>query len=406
MGIAAASAAAGAQAAPPPTEVVQVAPAPAGIEAVPVFLSRIASRLARNERIGRVRYDSLCWEGYRPKLTTEAFGDFKQKLARILYAELLSAGFTPGADPDSLFDDGKTDGDYKVGVTLEDMHVDVCMPGLEEGVFVARGDISYRMEWQIYSAVDRKMVAKVATEGISRAPRLMQSGDLDDAAVTLNVRKFLNSPEFRAVYARARAAQPAGAGAAPLTLNNAGNGPRAVADAVGNVVSVLTGEGFGSGFLISADGLLLTNAHVVGEAKRVRVRWADGLETVGEVVRREPRRDVALIRTDARGRLPLRVSDAVANPGQEVFAIGTPLEETLQSTVTKGVVSATRVFSGFNFIQSDAAVNHGNSGGPLLDSTGAVIGVTVAGYEVQGAPTGLNLFIPIRDALDFLALRR
>ncbi|MFB2351152.1 trypsin-like peptidase domain-containing protein, partial [Priestia megaterium] len=93
---------------------------------------------------------------------------------------------------------------------------------------------------------------------------------------------------------------------------------------------------------------------------------------------------------------------ASLQPGEAVFAIGSPLSAELQSTVTKGVVSANRIQDGFSFIQSDVAVTHGNRGGPLLDETGAVGGVTVSGLAPAGAPIGLNFFIPIGDALDFL----
>jgi S1-C subfamily serine protease len=91
--------------------------------------------------------------------------------------------------------------------------------------------------------------------------------------------------------------------------------------------------------------------------------------------------------------------------GEAVIAIGTPLDEKFQSTVTKGVVSATRIENGFSFIQSDVAVDHGNSGGPLLDERGAVVGITDWRYAPDGVSHDLNFFIPIGDALDFLSLK-
>ena len=119
----------------------------------------------------------------------------------------------------------------------------------------------------------------------------------------------------------------------------------------------------------------------------------------------DARRDVALIKAESRGRRPLAVRRAPVVLGEGVFAIGTPLEETLQNTMTKGIVSAQqRVFDGLPFIQSDVGVTHGNSGGPLLDEKGAVIGLTASGREINGAPVGLNFFIPIDDALKALAI--
>ena len=84
---------------------------------------------------------------------------------------------------------------------------------------------------------------------------------------------------------------------------------------------------------------------------------------------------------------------------------GAPLDLKFQSTVTKGIVSANGLYDGFSFIQSDVAVTHGNSGGPLLNEKGAVVGITDWGQTEDGSRVGLNFFIPIGDALDFLNLK-
>jgi S1-C subfamily serine protease len=165
---------------------------------------------------------------------------------------------------------------------------------------------------------------------------------------------------------------------------------------------ISAGQVEGSGFLVSSDGLLLTVQHVVGDAKYVKVQWSDGLEGLGEVVRSDKTRDVALVKTDPRGRLPIRIRRDPLQPGDTVFAIGAPLGDRFQSTVTRGVVSAYRTFEGLSFVQSDVSVNHGSSGGPLLDEQGEAVGLAEAGLQPAGAPVGINLFTPIGDALDFL----
>jgi S1-C subfamily serine protease len=172
-----------------------------------------------------------------------------------------------------------------------------------------------------------------------------------------------------------------------------------------SVAIVFAADGSGSGFLVSRDGYVLTNHHVVGGAKYVKLKWSTGEETLGEVIRSDRRRDVALIKTDAKDRAPLALRTGSAQPGDPVFAIGTPLDDKLQNTLTKGIVSANRVYDGLPFIQSDVAVTHGNSGGPLLDEQGRVLGLTVSGRAPDGAPVGLNFFIPIDDALKALALK-
>lgn len=122
------------------------------------------------------------------------------------------------------------------------------------------------------------------------------------------------------------------------------------------------------------------------------------------MIRTDRRRDVALIKTAGKT-APLALRYTPAALGEAVFAIGALLDEKSQNTVTKGIVSANRTFDGQAFIQSDVGINPGNSGGPLLDEKGFVVGLSVSRYQVNDAPTGLNLFIPIADALDALALK-
>jgi S1-C subfamily serine protease len=90
--------------------------------------------------------------------------------------------------------------------------------------------------------------------------------------------------------------------------------------------------------------------------------------------------------------------------GETVYAIGTPLDDCLQNTMTKGIVSAERVENGLRLIQSDAGVNHGNSGGPLIDEQGSVVAITVSGILPASMQLGLNFFIPIEDAMKALSL--
>ena len=170
-------------------------------------------------------------------------------------------------------------------------------------------------------------------------------------------------------------------------------------------MTVRLGLGHGSGFVISEDGLILTNQHVVGDSKRVSIVLSNGIEIEGMVLARNEGRDVALIKIPLRvpSYLPVRTERPARL--EKVFVIGTPITEGLRSTVTSGVVSAIRIEprSGLSFIQSDAAISPGNSGGPLLDENGNVIGISVA--KVRKASEGLNMFIPIDEALEALNLK-
>jgi serine protease Do len=268
------------------------------------------------------------------------------------------------------------------------------------------------IQWQIYERARRRVVATVETTAGYEVRDFSTTGNRSMLIQSFgqNARALAAADEFRKIFIippqEARAQQDRTAAKTPILVAGLGQGrPPPIAEATGSVVVVHASGGMGSAFLVSPDGYLLTNAHVVGTDAKVRVHWSDGFETEGEVVRVQKARDVALVRTGPHGRTPLPLRTAKATPGEAVFAIGAPLQEALQGTVTKGIVSANRILDGFSFIQSDVAVTHGNSGGPLLDEKGLVIGLTDLGYRPDGVPENINFFIPIGDALDFLNLK-
>ena len=173
----------------------------------------------------------------------------------------------------------------------------------------------------------------------------------------------------------------------------------------GAVVTVTFRDGHGSGFLVDPAGYVLTNAHVVEDARVATVRLATGREILGDVVRVEPERDVALIKLEE-GQLPaVPVRALEPGIGEEVYALGAPLDEKLVGSVTRGVVSGYREIDGQRYIQSDVNTLPGNSGGPLVDGSGNVVGMTVMGRTENGAFVGINYFIPIGEALASLNLR-
>ena len=162
-------------------------------------------------------------------------------------------------------------------------------------------------------------------------------------------------------------------------------------------------KGLGSGFIISADGLILTNAHVVREAKDVTVKLSDRREFIAKVLGSDPTTDIAVLRIDAKDLPTVRIGDARnLEVGDPVLAIGAPYG--LEQTATQGIVSAKgRSLPGDNtvvpFIQTDAAVNPGNSGGPLFDGTGTVVGINAQIYSQSGGFQGLSFSIPINVAM-------
>ena len=158
----------------------------------------------------------------------------------------------------------------------------------------------------------------------------------------------------------------------------------------------------GSGFIISSDGLVLTNAHVVRDAKEVAVKLSDRREFKAKVLGSDASTDVAVLRIDAKNLPVVRLGDAQQlQVGDPVLAIGSPFG--FEQTATQGIVSAKgRSLPGdaaVPFIQTDAAVNPGNSGGPLFDASGAVVGINAQIYSQSGGYQGLSFAIPINVEL-------
>ncbi|HZW11409.1 MAG TPA: Do family serine endopeptidase [Phycisphaerales bacterium] len=157
-------------------------------------------------------------------------------------------------------------------------------------------------------------------------------------------------------------------------------------------------EGQGSGFVVSEDGYILTNNHVVQGAAEVTVQLRDDREFRAEVVGADPSTDLALLKIDASGLTPARFGDSDAlRVGEWVVAVGNPFG--LESTITAGIVSATgRTRVGIvdyeDFIQTDAAINPGNSGGPLVNLRGEVVGVNTAIATRTGGNMGVGFAIP------------
>ena len=170
-------------------------------------------------------------------------------------------------------------------------------------------------------------------------------------------------------------------------------------------------SGVGSGVILSADGYILTNKHVVAGSQSLTVELADERQFPATIVKESDDKDLALIKIDATGLKPAVIGDSsTLQVGQTVIAIGSPLG-TFTETVTKGILSATgrtitvqdeathQPTTLTGLLQTDAAINPGNSGGPLLDAAGRVVGVNTA---VSTDAEGLGFAIPIQDAASLI----
>ncbi|MGZ9276455.1 MAG: S1C family serine protease [Candidatus Limnocylindrales bacterium] len=207
-----------------------------------------------------------------------------------------------------------------------------------------------------------------------------------------------------AVVAVAESASPA---VVTLTVDSAGSG--------GFGPFSVPSTGVGSGFVFDSNGLILTNHHVIDGGSDITVTFADGTEYPGTVVADDSEHDLAVVRIGATGLPTIPIGDPTnLKVGQLLVAIGSPLG-TFTESVTSGILSAIgrsidvgsassrRTTKMTGLLQTDAAINSGNSGGPLLDASGAVIGVNVA---VATSAQGIGFAVPIDVAADIMAQAR
>jgi S1-C subfamily serine protease len=262
------------------------------------------------------------------------------------------------------------------------------------------------VEWQIYSRLDRKIVLTLTTEG-SVEQKKSTRGGLDDAladAFSMAVRNLLGEKQFFDLAVSSTELKMEGKSTAiKLTPpSTTGSTIGEIANIKSAVVTLFAGDSMGSGFIVSEDGYILSNQHVVGDARYVRIKFSSGIEVNGEVVSLNRARDVALIKCGEQGLKCLPIRRELPGAGEDVYAIGTPLKENLNQTITKGIVSGYRSIENLNYIQSDVAINPGNSGGPLMDTSGNVVGIAVL---KRADAESLGFFVPINDALLALEIK-
>jgi S1-C subfamily serine protease len=402
--------------APPPPPVIQIPP---DVKSRPIEIDKIVMRVPGNAAIGSYGEGLLCQERETLRLRGGVFSVDDPAYADRLRADLQAVNYNVVGNPTALFKDkdaGKAE--VLIGVVIKSVKADLC-----GGITVFESDIDGKgqmdVEWQVYDTLKREVVVTKSTQGKSKVNGMRPGTEetvlieaFSDAA-----RQFLTDPSLSQIVL------PEGAGDVVASLSDAPGTAIAATtisrlplskrpfqefatDARGNVVTIFTGGGSGSGFFVS-DRHVITNAHVVQAAKFVKLKLITGREILGEVLAFDDKHDVALIQAETAGYAGLAIRTDEIGIGSAVFAIGSPLGEGNEGTVSAGIISSYRTENGVRYIQSDVNVIPGNSGGPLLDDRGNVIGLTSWGKldPRSGGTTGLNFFIPINDAMAKLGLQ-
>lgn len=348
---------------------------------------------------------------------SRTFGNWSSELGEVFFEVLSGKGYNIQGDPTKLFrsQSETVAAEYLVGARIKEIRGNICQNhSLWDGRPLREfsGELYIKVEWRVYSVVLKKEILTVETEAydILKTPKSSATNVLLNGAFENATEALLENKEFIALALRQNKIEDksyvfkGSAVELPLLRQRTKNIKDRIAVVLGAVMTVRAGTGFGSGFAISKSGHILTNAHVVGKATRVSLKLSNGLEIEGRVLSVNERRDVALIKAAIRIPWALPIRKELPKPLEKVVVIGSPFLKSLQSTVTTGIISAMRLDpSGLTFIQSDAAISGGNSGGPMLDENGNVIGISVSSY-IGARTQNLNNFIPINDALRALKI--
>jgi serine protease Do len=271
----------------------------------------------------------------------------------------------------------------------------------------AFGTVETGMEWRFMSGIDKDSVLFTYDKRTSYPVFAEPLREVLDHAVRDAARQLLDEPDLRERLGKqygaglARSKGEAVRLTAPTPIRFTGRKDM-LAELVKGTVTVETDDGHGSGFLITNDGYLITNAHVVRDQGTVKVRFQQGFTLDGVVVKVNRDFDVALVKVPGNDLPAMSLGDDKAlQLGEELFAIGTPLDKELGQTVTRGIMSGRREFDGRSFLQTDVSINAGNSGGPLIDENGKVVGVATLKIAESGVQ-GIGFGVPIGKAIEML----
>lgn len=309
--------------------------------------------------------------------------------------ELRSIGYSILGAENLLFgEDDSAKARYQLGGLIDDIQYNTYAP--------LAGDFSeanVSVEWQLRDSLRDETILTSRSEGYAKEHGITPAVVL--SAFRAALRQLASQDEFVAATKDEPEPDTDGQPAFAEVLEIKGprqehsqHLPENMEDVLDCVVVLPVGNTHGSGSIISQDGYILTAAHVVSGVVDVPVRMRSGLELPAKVLRVDKAQDIALLKVEGRGYHALDLATAdLPSPGAELYAIGAPASEDLSFSVSKGIVSAYRELGGFKYIQTDASLNPGNSGGPLLNEDGQLVGV-VSWKMMASGFEGLSFGIP------------
>lgn len=361
-------------------------------------------------------------------------GATSDTMREIFVTTMEGMGYDVTGNPGRLFDESADQQrtQIAIGGRITDIKMDICnRKSFWNTPKGETGESHMEVEWSAFDLINRRTVFKKTTEGYAQLKMANYDGIqlLFENALASAIHNLGADGEFNDLvfYGKLPAHLPKsyddphnarGLLYDPneqVTLDTARMSENSAAgrwNEIRDSVVLIQSAGHGSGFFITEQGHILTNAHVAGNAERMRIVTSGKKENlVAEVLRVDRTRDVALLKLEEIPYdtyiQPLPVKLEMPDVGEDVYAIGAPTRTRLQDTLTKGIVSAHRKlpYVRLPIMQADVVIQPGNSGGPLLDTYGNVLGIAVSGYtDANGSFSALNNFIPISSALEELGI--
>ncbi len=373
---------------------------PQGEQKLPIAFEKMVIDFTNGQKIGEIiRYNNkkpFYWEESGINNATVEFNNIAER-------ELSNGGYQVVKQSKLFAEEETVSPKLLIGGNLKSLNY---TSNYNNG-FMAINSSSLEIEWQVYNRVKNKVVFNYFTKGtftkVDGNADIVIKESFRDALINLML-----SDTFSAVILNQEASKKLDEGINPnsvyITKQTAAFKTQAdmLNNSIKSCVTVKSDGGHGSGFIISSDGYIITNHHVIDGSKEIYILFENGFNIPAEIVYSNADFDLALLKLKGKGFKPISIgSSQKAEVGIDVFAIGTPKMEEFGQTITKGILSAKRTFEGRSFIQTDASVHPGNSGGPLLNEKGEVIGINT--YKFKGSE-GLNLSIPIDVAIEKLGI--
>ncbi len=304
---------------------------------------------------------------------------------------------------------------YELGAKISDVFVFSHLVGST----IVAAEAKIKIEWQLFDTRTRTIVYK--KEGGAQSGEVVidlfhtgatanYSYPVDvrsaiDVALHRGIDELMSDPDLITLLKKKKIDYEAFTPEEPIEIaevKSSQESRAAINDAIENTVTILSGSGHGSGFFVSSDGLIITCEHVLGGKKEVDVMVSKGVILKAQVHRSNQAFDVALVQVIGAETtpVPLQVKTSLT-AGDVVYSVGTPGSVSFASSLSRGIVSGFRMIEANQYIQTDASVSPGNSGGPLINSKGEVVGIVNAKLIGTGVE-GVGLAIPIDEALEKL----